>query len=118
MYFLIIASPFIAFVIISLFTQRFQKLSSLLATGSLLLSFGLIVKLLLAMEGHGGVPAEISSSWITIPGVDFQIGFLFDRLSVMMGLLVSGVGSLIFIFSMGYMDEDQTADSGNQKSHH
>ncbi|MBI4970425.1 MAG: NADH-quinone oxidoreductase subunit L [Candidatus Omnitrophica bacterium] len=106
MYSLIIASPFIAFVLISLFLQRFRLLSALVATASLLVSFGLILKLFLAVLGHENAPAELTASWIALPGIDFQIGLLFDRLSILMGLLVSGVGSLIFIFSFGYMKGD------------
>ncbi len=106
MYSLIILSPFLAFAVISLITRRFRGLSALIAIASLLVSFALILKLFLALFGIGAMPEAVSASWLSLPGMNFEMGLLFDRLSILMGLLVSGVGSLIFIFSAGYMEED------------
>jgi NADH-quinone oxidoreductase subunit L len=38
----------------------------------------------------------------------FEIGFYFDRLSAVMTLIVTGVGSLIHIYSTGYMHDDKS----------
>ena len=44
--------------------------------------------------------------WLSVGNLNVEIGFLVDRLSVLMLLVVTGVGSLIHLFSVGYMKED------------
>jgi NADH-quinone oxidoreductase subunit L len=54
--------------------------------------------------------SELSVTWTWLTGGSFRIGFsiLTDPLSMMMMLIVSGVGSLIVAYSIGYMDgEDE-----------
>jgi NADH-quinone oxidoreductase subunit L len=55
-----------------------------------------------------GDRTELSSPWIWLAAGDFRVGFsiLTDPLSVMMMLIVAGVGSLIVAYSIGYMDGD------------
>ncbi|MBI4398957.1 MAG: NADH-quinone oxidoreductase subunit L [Candidatus Omnitrophica bacterium] len=105
-YYFILLAPFLAFVTIALFTRRFRSLSALMAIGGLGISFALILKLFLSLLTTGALPEPVEFSWLDLPGIHFGIGLLFDRLSILMGLLVSGVGTLIFIFSTGYMEDD------------
>jgi NADH-quinone oxidoreductase subunit L len=54
--------------------------------------------------------SELSVAWTWLTGGDFRVGFsiLTDPLSMMMMLIVTGVGSLIVAYSIGYMDgEDE-----------
>lgn len=44
--------------------------------------------------------------WITIGTLDLKAALLVDQLSILFALLVTGVGSLIFIYSVGYMATD------------
>ena len=37
----------------------------------------------------------------------FEIAFYFDRMTAVMALIVTGVGSLIHIYSIGYMQDDK-----------
>ncbi len=46
------------------------------------------------------------SSWIHIGDLDVSIALAFDPLSAVMCLIITGIGSLIHIYSYGYMDED------------
>src|SRR4051812_45665639 len=52
--------------------------------------------------------SEISTAWTWLTAGDFRVGFsiLTDPLSMMMMLIVTGVGSLIVAYSIGYMDGD------------
>ena len=52
--------------------------------------------------------SEVSVAWTWLTGGSFRIGFsiLTDPLSMMMMLIVTGVGSLIVAYSIGYMDGD------------
>src|SRR6478672_2685319 len=51
---------------------------------------------------------ELSVAWTWLTAGDFRVGFsiLTDPLSMMMMLIVTGVGSLIVAYSIGYMDGD------------
>jgi NADH-quinone oxidoreductase subunit L len=44
-----------------------------------------------------------------------ELGFRFDPLSAVMALVVSGVGTLIHFYSIGYMEEDERDDKGFQR---
>jgi NADH-quinone oxidoreductase subunit L len=48
-------------------------------------------------------------SWLTAGQLDFGLRIVVDPLSVMMMLIVSGVGMLIVLYSIGYMDGGATS---------
>ena len=58
-----------------------------------------------------GMPVEgirlTLCNWIDIPLFKVDIGFLFDGLSRIMLLFVTGIGSLITLYSIGYMHGDR-----------
>jgi NADH-quinone oxidoreductase subunit L len=72
-----------------------------------LLSFALTVGAFLALQAGGQPRLELSYTWAEIGGQRFEIGFWFDRLSAVMTLVVTGVGALIHIYSIGYMKGDE-----------
>ena len=45
-------------------------------------------------------------TWLKVGGVDFNIGFLIDRLTVTMMLVVSFVSLMVHIYTIGYMADD------------
>src|SRR5204862_4614074 len=84
------------------FTLRFKALSSFISVAADLGSF--VCGCLIFMQSNISAPA---STWIEISGVfKVPLGFVLDNLSKTMLVLVSGVGSLIHIYSLGYMRED------------
>ena len=57
----------------------------------------------------GYVPLqEVVFTWATIGREPFEIAFHFDRLTAVMVLIVTGVGSLIHVYSTGYMHDDES----------
>ena len=57
--------------------------------------------------GGGGAPlVDIAYTWAVVGGSSFEVAFYFDRLSAVMVLIVTGVGSLIHVYSIGYMKDD------------
>ncbi|MFC1409280.1 NADH-quinone oxidoreductase subunit L [Streptacidiphilus sp. N1-12] len=46
-------------------------------------------------------------TWVPVEGFQAQIGFQLDQLSVVFVLLITGVGSLIHLYSVGYMEHDE-----------
>ena len=72
-----------------------------------LLSFALTLACFLQLMSSGAPQLEVSYTWAEIGGRTFEIAFWFDRLSAVMTLVVTGVGSLIHIYSTGYMKGDE-----------
>ncbi|MCQ2089694.1 MAG: NADH-quinone oxidoreductase subunit L [Fibrobacter sp.] len=69
------------------------------------LAFASVVLLSFNMP-EGGIRATLCN-WIDIPMFKVDIGFLFDALSRIMLLFVTGIGTLIAIYSIGYMHGDR-----------
>jgi NADH-quinone oxidoreductase subunit L len=102
-WFLLIA-PMAATIAILLDFHRKPNEAMFASVGSAGLCFG--IALLIA---GGWIPAPTPFEWISLPGkpnLDIDIGMIFDPLSKGMLLIVTGVGLLIHIFSIGYMAND------------
>jgi len=69
------------------------------------LAFASVVLLAWGMPAEG--LRETLYNWIDIPLFKVDIGFLFDGLSRIMLLFVTGIGSLIALYSIGYMHGDR-----------
>ncbi|MFZ0088704.1 MAG: proton-conducting transporter membrane subunit, partial [Solirubrobacteraceae bacterium] len=74
------------------------------------LGFAAAVATLISLLGHAEGDRELTSSlWnyaVTV-GLDAKLGILVDPLSVYMALVVSGVSTLIHLYSVAYMDSDR-----------
>src|ERR1041384_4560455 len=100
---LILFLPLLATGIITLFTLRNRAVSATLSIGAICTGFVLT----LAVIKFGGWEArELSVNWLSIGSLNVDFGFKLDALSLMMLLVVTGVGSAIHIYSYGYMHED------------
>jgi len=72
-----------------------------------LLSFALVVYLwVLAKDPATGFTTPSLWNWISVDDFVAPLSFKVDRLSLLMGAVVTGVGSLIHIYSLGYMSHD------------
>jgi NADH-quinone oxidoreductase subunit L len=61
------------------------------------------------LRGAGWVPRiEGVYSWLVAGDNRFEVAFYLDRLSAVMTLIVTGVGSLIHVYSIGYMKDDRS----------
>ena len=58
------------------------------------------------MAGHP-TPSELTTNWLSIGNLNVDFGLKLDALSLMMMLIVTGVGGAIHIYSFGYMREDR-----------
>src|SRR6266436_4158564 len=95
--------PLVSAIAITLFTLRFKTLSSFLSVAAVLGSFG--CSCLIFGSSNISAPAF---TWIDIRGVfTVPLAFVLDDLSRLMLLVVSGVGALIHIYSLGYMRDDE-----------
>ena len=102
---LILWVPFFAAGSIFIFFLAKPRLAGWIATGALLLTFVFSLFLLMRM----GIPKgsiESSVAWITLPALNVEFGILVNGLTLLMLLMVTGVGSLIFLYSQEYMAGD------------
>jgi len=100
---LILFLPLLAAGIITLFTLRNKAVSATLSIGAIVAGFVLT----LAVIKFGGWEArELSVNWLSIGSLNVDLGVKLDALSLMMLLIVTGVGSAIHIYSYGYMHDD------------
>ena len=101
---LILFLPLLATSVITLFTLRCKMTSSLISIGAVVAGFILTIIFISANGFH--INAETSTNWLTIGDLHVDFGLKLDALSLMMLLIVTGVGGAIHIYSFGYMDED------------
>jgi NADH-quinone oxidoreductase subunit L len=101
---LILFLPLLSAVLITLFLQKDARFSAILSVGAVLVSFLLALDLL-AEYLSGGAP-EIHAQWLRVGRLNIEFGMRFDALSVLMLLIVTGVGAAIHVYSVSYMKGD------------
>jgi NADH-quinone oxidoreductase subunit L len=96
--------PLAGFAINGLFGRRFSKsVVNLVAIGSVLLSFAWVLKTLIGLGDLSTAHVERYFTWIQSGTLSIGCDFAVDRLTAVMLLVVTGIGSLIHIYSVGYM---------------
>src|ERR1700688_4697695 len=95
-------APLVACVLITLFFLNNKKFSSILAIAGILISF-ICSCWVFTQIFQTNPPAQLQQSlpWIAIDSLTINFGFLINPLAIIMLLIVTGVGSAIFIFSKG-----------------
>ncbi len=89
--------------------RRSDRWGHLLSTALVGASFVLTVGLWWAMLGRDAADRPITSilySWIPVDGLQVDAALHLDQLSVCFALLITGVGFLIHVYSIGYMAHD------------
>ena len=108
--FLIVLFPLIGFLVNGLagrwLTERQSGLvASLSVAGSFLISAQLLLGLLTLPE-HSRRLVQTLYTWIPLGELQIHVTYVFDPLSAVMALVITGVGLLIHIYSIGYMRGD------------
>jgi NADH-quinone oxidoreductase subunit L len=104
---IILFLPLFSATVITLFTLRTKTVSSLISIGAVVTGFILTV-IFINHEGWHPITTETSVNWLSIGGLQIDFGLKLDALSLMMLLIVTGVGGAIHIYSYGYMDHDRS----------
>ena len=102
---LILFLPLLAAGIITLFTRHDRKLSAGISIAAVVAGF-ILSAIFVSAAGWTPVPPESAVNWLNIGGFQVDFGLQFDVLSLAMMLVVTGVASLIHIYSWGYMHDD------------
>jgi NADH-quinone oxidoreductase subunit L len=100
---LLLLAPLVSAAVITVLTQKFRGLSSFISVVAVLVSF--VCSWLVFIRPNVFVPER---TWLDFPGVfHVPLGLTLDALSKTMLLVVTFVGSLIHIYSLGYMRDDE-----------
>ncbi|MCB1182440.1 NADH-quinone oxidoreductase subunit L [bacterium] len=107
----IVLVPLLGAAVNGLLNRRLpRQVAGLLACAAVGISFALSLTVFLRLAG---MPAEarfvndIVTTWIGFGNLQVDLGFAMDPLSGVMALVVTGVGFLIHIYSLGYMSHDK-----------
>ncbi len=98
---LLLALPLLSAAAIQLGLKRSADLSAYVSTGSALAT--LVVTFLLLGKNENPDPF----TWAAIGDFKINIGILMDTMSTRMMLVVTGIGSLVHLFSLVYMKDDE-----------
>ena len=104
---LIPALPLLAAAIGALTPRGGRKLAAGAAITAMLGAFALSCAALVTALGQPAVHGYANFAWFTLGHDVVRLGWLLDPLTAFMAVMVTFVGALIFIFSLGYMKEDR-----------
>jgi NADH-quinone oxidoreductase subunit L len=105
--------PFVGFLVNASFGRRLPKsISGGVACLAIIASFVVSLAVILGMHPPAGEHAVRQTVFMWIPSGDLQVPFelYLDPLSSLMILVVTGIGSLIHIYSTGYMHEERDSE--------
>ncbi len=108
---LVLLFPLLGSILIGLsFKVIPAKLAGILGTLSIALAFACGIGALLALLGEDPEARHHASSlwdYASVAGLDIKLGIYVDPLSIFMVLVVTGVSTLIHLYSYGYMQSDK-----------
>jgi len=105
---LLVALPLLGAAVLLLGGRRTDRWGHLLGCATVIVAFvlGLILTVDLASSDSMAVSADLFT-FISTGSLDITAGLLIDPLSMAFVLLITGVGSLIHVYSIGYMAHDE-----------
>jgi NADH-quinone oxidoreductase subunit L len=106
-------APLLGFFINGLrYKKNSANLAGIIATAAATLSFvaaiGLFFQLTALPESSRAIIVKYFD-WMTVASLNIEAAFIVDPVSAVMILIITGVGSLIHLFSIGYMHHDKGA---------
>src|SRR5579863_5819745 len=106
---LVPALPIMAGGVIAVTKQRHRAIAASLAIGSMAISFLLALCAFahVLLQGSGEAKEVFNFPWLQFGTEWLKLGWILDPLTAVMIVMVTFVGLLIFIFSVGYMSDDK-----------
>lgn len=110
---LVPALPLLGFLITGIGYKRLKhNQAGIIASTMVVLSFLVSVALYFVLQSAGKDSATVTLfNWIVIGNMNIPFALLIDHLSLTMMLIITGVGALIHIYSIGYMHGDDRVNS-------
>ena len=105
---LLIALPLLSAAVLLIAGRRADKWAHLVGAAVPVVLFIYAVMLFFSVKGESNRAINLHLySWIPVAGFKVDAGLLIDPLSMVFVLLITGVGSLIHIYAVGYMAHDE-----------
>lgn len=105
---LLVLTPFLGFLINVFFGKSLGKtVAGAIGTVAVAISFTVTLVLFNQITSTGKAIEVTLFDWIQISNLKINLGFLLDQLSVLWLLFVTGIGSLIHLYSISYMHDDE-----------
>ncbi|MEV6310945.1 NADH-quinone oxidoreductase subunit L [Streptomyces sp. NPDC051840] len=107
---LLVAAPLLGAAVLLCGGRRLDRSGHWIGTLLAAASFVVGVVLFTDMLGKGAEDRALHQklfSWIPVEGFQADVAFQLDQLSMTFVLLITGVGTLIHIYSIGYMEHDE-----------
>ncbi|WP_061248491.1 NADH-quinone oxidoreductase subunit L [Leptospira alstonii] len=104
----LVALPLVGFLISGIFGKWLKEFTGIFSTGVVFLSFVLaLVSFVLFHPMERTIPEIVTVfPWISAGGIQVSYAYQVDQLSLYMILIVTGIGFLIHLYSIGYMKGD------------
>jgi NADH-quinone oxidoreductase subunit L len=106
---LVIALPALGAVVLLLGGRRADRWGHWFGVGTVAVSFVLSLVLFFALVGRDSGDRQVSQhlwTWFTAGKYTVDFSLLYDQLSALFLLLITGVGGIIHLYSVGYMEHD------------
>ncbi len=97
--------PFVAFIVIMVFTRRYPRLSAGLSIAAISISL-ISAVFLLVRHWHLQTPLEYTGRWLISGDITVPFGYLLDQTSLLMLSVVATISFLVQVYSLGYMAGD------------
>ncbi|MGC5363314.1 NADH-quinone oxidoreductase subunit L [Streptomyces sp. DT24] len=107
---LLVAAPLLGAAVLLCGGRRLDRVGHWLGTLFAAASFVIGVVLFAGMLGDEATARTLRQhlfSWVPVEGFQADVAFQLDQLSMTFVLLITGVGTLIHIYSIGYMEHDE-----------
>ncbi|MFE1440950.1 NADH-quinone oxidoreductase subunit L [Streptomyces sp. NPDC058739] len=107
---LLIAAPLLGAAVLLCGGRRLDAVGHWIGTALAAVSFVLGLVLFTDLLGRAAEDRTVTQhlfTWIQVGGFDADVAFRLDQLSMTFVLLITGVGSLIHLYSVGYMEHDE-----------
>ncbi|MFF6789224.1 NADH-quinone oxidoreductase subunit L [Streptomyces filamentosus] len=107
---LLIGAPLLGAAVLLCGGRRLDRAGHWLGTLLAAVSFAIGLALFADMLGKGAEDRAMHQhlfSWIPVEGFQADVAFQLDQLSMTFVLLITGVGTLIHVYSIGYMEHDE-----------
>ncbi|MEJ2728587.1 MAG: NADH-quinone oxidoreductase subunit L [Deltaproteobacteria bacterium] len=97
--------PFVAFVLIMVFTRAYPRFSAGLSIAAVAISF---IGASFLLTKHWGLvsPLQFAFRWVVSGDIRIPFGYLLDPVSLLMLVVVAGISLLVQVYSIGYMAGD------------
>jgi NADH-quinone oxidoreductase subunit L len=107
---LVVALPALGAAVLLLGGRRADRWGHWLGVGTVAVSFLLSLVLFFALVGRDSGDRQVSQhlwTWFTAGKYTVNLDLLYDQLSAVFLLLITGVGGIIHLYSVGYMEHDE-----------